>query len=155
MKNTRVRMIERSVTSVHAPEVIHQDHQHFILNSAAFYNGTVHRRCAAFWVPTTTPRQWERAILRGLESWGKAIAKQSQKKQATARKAAAAAATAVQAAEHAAAQAEEAADAVATYGAEGSEVNSESDSEGGGMILDKFPDSESDREGGGMFLDEV
>ena len=85
---TRNQRIERQITSGKGSELLHKDNKHFILNSAAFYNGAIHRRWAQFELPTVSSHRWKRSINQGLSKWDSELGKRMKKKQEIAEKAA-------------------------------------------------------------------
>ena len=70
MTNTRSTQIERLETSIKTPEVIHQDDDFFILNSASLHEPEHHRRIADLPIEPVPPSEWLNIAQSGLSNWG-------------------------------------------------------------------------------------
>ncbi|PLW33957.1 hypothetical protein PCASD_12357 [Puccinia coronata f. sp. avenae] len=68
--NTRSTQIERLETSIKTPEVIHQDDDFFILNSASLHEPEHHRRIADLPIEPVPPSKWLDIAQSGLSNWG-------------------------------------------------------------------------------------
>ncbi|PLW05813.1 hypothetical protein PCANC_27576 [Puccinia coronata f. sp. avenae] len=67
---TRSTTIERLETTIKTPEVLHQDDEFFILNSASLHAPEQHRRIADLPITPVSPKQWLSITQLGLSRWG-------------------------------------------------------------------------------------
>jgi hypothetical protein len=74
-------MIERHASESLDFEVVHEPHQDFILNSAAFYSGELHRHWANLKFNTVSPQDWKTAVATGISNWQDSIKKKDEAKE--------------------------------------------------------------------------
>lgn len=79
-------MLERRVSTVREPMVVHEETRFFIINSGAFYSAVLHRYWANISFPEVTAQQWKKAVSTGIKHWEASLQKKKDDKESKAQK---------------------------------------------------------------------